>query len=81
MRGSSDSASRLPASFSAGPYFVEPGPGDAALIAATARDGSGVERNATSAPSANSTSEMRSAGVVLDSACTAACCARYQVSP
>ncbi len=29
LRGSSDSASRLPASFSAGPYFVDPGPGRA----------------------------------------------------
>ena len=38
LRGSSDSASRLPASFNAGPYLVDPGPGDAALISATARD-------------------------------------------
>ena len=29
-----------------GPHFVDPGPGDAALISATARDRSGVDRNA-----------------------------------
>ena len=66
---------------SAGPYLVDPAPGVAALIAAAARDESGVDRSATSAPSANSTTEMQSAGVVLESACTAACCARCHVSP
>ena len=81
LRGNNDSASRLPASFNAGAYFVDPGPGVAALISATARERSGVERSATSAVSANSTSEMRSAGVALSIAAAAARWARVHESP
>ncbi len=81
LRGNSDSASRLPASLMAGPYLVDPAPGAAALISATTRDRSGVERSTTSAWSPNSTSDTRSAGVTSERAPAASCCARAHVSP
>ncbi len=77
-RGSVDSATTLPATFSAGENLVAASPGFAVATAAFRRSFSDVDRSWMSAPEENNTSDPRSEALSLSNSARAAAMARSQ---